>query len=107
MENGEEKGGDVKVSFFPGPDFLKLRLVVGSILSDNFGFRDGAEGRDGIAGLGAGLRVGRGFCFLDADRLGNGGDLLPAARTERSVFRQLCATVLTEHDKFLLSLLVL
>ena len=76
----QEKGGDVKVTFFPGPDFLKLRLVVGGILSDDLGFRDSAKGRDGIVGLRVGLwglvggaggfaggarrRVGRGFCFL-------------------------------------------
>ena len=126
MENGEEKGGDVKVTFFPGSDFLKLRLVVGGVAANDLGFRDSAGGRDGIVGLGSGLRVGlrdlvggasgfdggvhrlrgRRFWFLDADRLGSGGDLLPAAWTEGGVLRQLCATVVTEHDKFLLSLFI-
>ena len=127
MENGEEKGGDVKVTFFPGSDFLKLRLVVGGVAANDLGFRDSAGGRDGIVGLGSGLRVGlrdlvggasgfdggvhrlrgRRFWFLDADRLGSGGDLLPAAWTEGGVLRQLCATVVTEHDTFLLSLFIL
>ena len=44
MENGEEKGGDVKVTFFPGPDFLKLRLVVGGVAANDLGFRDSAGG---------------------------------------------------------------
>ena len=107
MIERQEKGGDVEVTFFPGPDFLKLRLVVGGVAANDLGFRDSAGGRDGIVGLGTGLRVGLwglvggigginggvhrlgGWCFwfLDADRLGNRGDLLPAVWTERSVLR--------------------